>query len=251
VLHFAVACQRVLHKPRVALGSQPHRACRPCHHVAMNGRKTLERPWQVWHDEEPIRIGVSSCLLGAEVRYDGGHMLDHHISEVLGAFFEWVLVCPEVEIGLGVPRPPIRLVKGHPAPRLVEPESGENLTERMESFARERLAELQEAGLDGFILKSRSPSCGVEGVKVFENNETQVRNGIGIFARALVRRWPNLPVAEDEILEDPGLCGDFFERVLRHHRRRTLARRGLDQQQSAEFHTAHRLLLAHISHDLA
>jgi len=65
----------------------------------MNERKTLEGPWQVWHEEEPIRIGVSSCLLGAEVRYDGGHKRDHHISEVLGEFFEWVPVCPEVEIG--------------------------------------------------------------------------------------------------------------------------------------------------------
>jgi len=144
---------------------------------------------------------------------------------------------------VGVPRPPIRLVKGRTAPRLVEPESGEDLTERMESFARERLAELQEAGLDGFILKSRSPSCGIELVKVFGQNESPKRNGIGVFARALILRRPDLPVAEDEILEDPGLSRDFFERVLQHHRRRTLSRRGLDQQQSAEFHTAHQLLL--------
>ena len=217
----------------------------------MNGRKTLERPWQVWHDEEPIRIGVSSCLLGAEVRYDGGHKLDHHISEVLGEFFEWVTVCPEVEIGLGVPRPPIRLVKGHTAPRLVEPESGEDLTERMETFARERLAELQEAGLDGFILKSRSPSCGVEGVKVFENNESQVRNGIGIFARVLLQAWPDLPVAEDGWLEDPDRRRDFFENVLHHHWRRMQPKLGLDPQQSAELNAAHERLLAHISHDLA
>ena len=199
--------------------------------------------WRQWHDEEPIRIGVSSCLLGAEVRYDGGHKLNRYLAEVLGEFFEWVSVCPEVEIGLGVPRPPIRLLEDQAMPRLVEPESGEDLTERMENFARERLAGLQEAGLDGFILKSRSPSCGTERVKVFGQDEGSKRNGVGVFARALVRRWPNLPVAEDEILEDPGLCGDFFERVLRHHRRRTLARRGLDQQQLTELQATHLLLL--------
>ena len=209
----------------------------------MNQPAKSKPPWRQWHDEEPIRIGVSSCLLGAEVRYDGGHKLGHHISEVLGEFFEWVPVCPEVEIGLGVPRPPIRLVEGQASPRLVEPESGEDLTERMESFTRERLDELQEAGLDGFILKSRSPSCGIERVKVFGQDETQVPNGIGIFAHVLLQTWPDLPVAEEGWLEDPDRRRDFFERVLRHHRRRTLSRRGLDPQQSAEFHTAHRLLL--------
>jgi len=209
----------------------------------MNGRKTLERPWQVWHVEEPIRIGVSSCLLGAEVRYDGGHKLDHRISEVLGEFFEWVPVCPEVEIGLGVPRPPIRLVKGRTAPRLVEPESGEDLTERMESFARERIAGLQEAGLDGFILKSRSPSCGIELVKVFGQDERPKRNGVGVFARTLIRRWPNLPVAEDEWLEDLDRRHYFFERVLRRYRIRVISACGLHAKLSPELDAAHRALL--------
>ena len=197
----------------------------------------------MWHNEDPIRIGVSSCLLGAEVRYDGAHKLNRQISEVLGAFFEWVPVCPEVEIGLGVPRPPIRLVKGHPAPRLVEPESGEDLTERMESFAREMLARLHEAGLDGFILKSRSPSCGVEGVKVFENNKTQVRDGIGIFAHVLFQSWPDLPVAEEGWLEDPDRRHNFFERVLRRYRIRVISARGLHAKLSPELDAAHQALL--------
>jgi len=185
----------------------------------MNGRKTLERPWQVWHVEEPIRIGVSSCLLGAEVRYDGGHKLDHRISEVLGEFFEWVPVCPEVEIGLGVPRPPIRLVKGRTAPRLVEPESGEDLTERMESF------------------------CGIELVKVFGQDERPKRNGVGVFARTLIRRWPNLPVAEDEWLEDLDRRHYFFERVLRRYRIRVISACGLHAKLSPELDAAHRALL--------
>jgi len=202
-----------------------------------------ESSWRFWHDEEPIRIGVSSCLLGAEVRYDGGHKREQYISEVLGEFFVWVPVCPEVEIGLGVPRPPIRLLNGQAAPRLVEPESGEDLTERMESLARKRLAELQESGLDGFILKSRSPSCGMEGVEVFGADRSSKKAGAGVFARVLMGGWSDLPVAEEGWLEDPGLCRDFFERVLLHHRERTLSRRGLDPQQSAELRTAHRLLL--------
>ena len=209
----------------------------------MSGRKPLERSWKVRHVEEPIRICVSSCLLGAEVRYDGGHKLDRYLAEVLGEFFEWVPVCPEVEIGLGVPRPSIQLVKDHTAPRLVEPESGEDLTERMESFAREKIAQIKQVGLDGFILKSRSPSCGVDGVKVFENNETQVRNGIGIFARVLLQAWPDLPVAEEGWLEDPDRRHNFFERVLRRYRIRVISARGLHAKLSPELDAAHRALL--------
>ncbi len=209
----------------------------------MNDNRPPEPSWHPWHDDDPIRLGVSSCLLGAEVRYDGGHKRERYISEVLGEFFEWVPVCPEVEIGLGVPRPPIRLVHGGDNPRLVEPGSGEDLTERMESFARKRLAELQESGIDGFILKSRSPSCGMEGIEVLGTDRSSTKDGAGIFARILMEGWPDLPVAEEGWLGQPHLCGDFFERVLRHHRRRTVSRRGLDPQQSAELHTAHQLLL--------
>ena len=208
----------------------------------MNGNGPPESSWHPWHDD-PIRLGVSSCLLGAEVRYDGGHKRERYISEVLGKFFEWVPVCPEIEIGLGVPRPPIRLVHGGDNPLLVEPDSGEDLTERMEIFARKRLAELQESGLDGFILKSRSPSCGMEGIEVFGTDRSSTKDGAGIFARVLRERWPDLPVAEEGWLGEPNLSGDFFDRVLKHHRRRTSSGRGLDPQQSAELHTAHRLLL--------
>jgi len=105
-------------------------------------------------------MGISSCLLGAEVRYDGGHKHDRYLTDVVGKWFQWVLVCPELELGLGVPRPPIRLVHGGDNPRLVEHVSGDELTERMESYAREKVVQLQETGLDGFILKGASPSCG-------------------------------------------------------------------------------------------
>ncbi len=198
----------------------------------------------MWHEEEPIGIGVSSCLLGAEVRYDGGHKLDHHISEVLGEFFEWVPVCPEVEIGLGVAQQPIRLVRGDDDPRLVEPVSAEDLTERMEGYyAGERIDELRAAGLDGFILKSRSPSCGVEGVDVVDPDHSITRNGTGVFARVLLQVWPELPVTEEGWFEDPGWRGDFFERVLRRHRERTTALLGLDPGRLTDLRAIHQLLL--------
>jgi uncharacterized protein YbbK (DUF523 family) len=212
----------------------------------VNGRSAPELLSQGWLEREPIRLGVSSCLLGAEVRYDGGHKHDRYLTDVVGKWFEWVPVCPEVELGLGVPRPPIRLVHGGDDPRLVEVESGEDLTERMEGFARERVDRLQQAGLDGFILKASSPSCGVEGVKVFENNEIPVRNGVGIFARVLLQAWPDLPVAEEEWLEDPDRRMVFFEQVLRRHRERIAAQLDLDPDRLTELQTAHRLLLERI-----
>lgn len=217
----------------------------------MNGNNVPD-PWSRENRaREPIRLGVSSCLLGAEVRYDGGHKRDRYLAEVLGEFFEWVSVCPEVELGLGVPRPPIRLVRDQGMPRLVEPESGDDLTGRMESYARERIDRLKEVGLDGFILKIRSPTCGIEGVEVFGTDRSTTRDGVGIFARVLLERWPDLPVAEDGLLQENDRLRDFIAHVLSRYRRRATSRRGLDPQQSAELHAVHERLLAHISHDLA
>jgi len=210
-------------------------------------RPTLpESSWRRWHDDEPIRLGVSSCLLGTSVRYDGGHKHDPYLTDVLGEFLEWVPVCPEFEIGLGVPRPTIQLENGDPHPQLIEPISGEVLTGRMESYARKRLTEIEEFGMDGFILKSRSPSCGVEGVKVFRHDEPPARNGIGIFARVLMKRWPDFPVAEEVWFSDPDRRKEFLERVLEQHRERTEERRGLDPTQISELETVHRALLGEL-----
>jgi len=192
-------------------------------------------PEQALHREKPVRLGISSCLLGAQVRYDGGHKRDRYITDVLGEFFEWVPVCPEVEIGLGVPRPTIQLESGDPESHLIEPISGDDLTERMERFARRTLAEIEGLGLDGFILKSRSPSCGLEGVKVFNADRSSTTDGVGIFARVLAQRWPDLPVAEEGWLGDDRRLLDFIESVLGHHRKRVASGYGLD--------AAHRTLL--------
>ncbi|MFV2071887.1 MAG: YbgA family protein [Thermoanaerobaculales bacterium] len=200
--------------------------------------------WRAWHDPgEEIRVGVSSCLLGQEVRYDGEHRFDPFVAEKLSSWVSWVPVCPEVEIGLGVPRPAIRL-QGRPgAPRLLEPASENDLTDRMRRFAQERIEGWQKLGLDGCVLKSRSPSCGPRRVKVLTNEGRVVRRGVGLFAGALAARWPDLPVEEEGRLGDPALRENFVERLLCRHRWRTLLRLGPSSERLAAFHAAHELLL--------
>jgi uncharacterized protein YbgA (DUF1722 family)/uncharacterized protein YbbK (DUF523 family) len=205
---------------------------------------TVQPAWQVWHDEaEPIRVGVSSCLLGRKVRYDGGHKHDRYLTDVLGEWFDWVPVCPEVEIGLGTPRPTIRLEAAADAPRLVEPKSGEDLTERMRSYSERRVGELRRLDLDGYILKRASPSCGMERVKVWSKGGMPEKSGVGIFAAVLLARWPNLPVEEEGRLNDPVLRENFVERVFSSHRWRSLERVGLSRARLIAFHTAHKMLL--------
>jgi uncharacterized protein YbgA (DUF1722 family)/uncharacterized protein YbbK (DUF523 family) len=209
----------------------------------MNKPTILDPSWRKWHDDEPIRLGISSCLLGAKVRFDGGHKRDRYLTDVLGEWFKWVPVCPELEIGLGVPRPTIRLIQGETHPRLVEPKSGEDLTERMEVYSHEKIDELMTKDLDGYILKRASPSCGMERVKVYTEAGMPVSNAPGVFARILKEKWPNLPTEEEGRLNDAHLRARFIEHVFCRHRWRTLVRRGLSRRSLIEFHTAHKLLL--------
>lgn len=158
-------------------------------------------------DERPVRIGVSACLLGQEVRWDGGHKRAAHLADGLGGRVEWVPVCPEVELGMGVPRPRLRLVRGPEGTRMLEVESGLDHTERMRAFARRRVEELAGLALSGFVLKARSPSCGA-------------RDGPGLFAQALLEALPDLPVAEAEELRDPAVRDRFIENVFSYRRER-------------------------------
>ena len=153
--------------------------------------------------EARIRLGVSSCLLGESVRYDGGHKRDPFVRDVLGAFVEWVPVCPELEAGLGVPRPPMRLVRDGDAMRLVEIAEVATTPAPCERWASARLRSLRALELCGYVLKKDSPSCGMARVKVYGNGMPQ-RVGAGLFARALQRAFPNLPVEEEGRLRDPG-----------------------------------------------
>lgn len=162
-----------------------------------------------------IRLGVSACLLGQEVRYDGGHKRDPFLTETLGPLVEWVPVCPEVEIGLTIPRDPIRLVGDARAPRLVMEKTGEDLTERMRRYARAKAAELAAFGLHGYVLKRASPSCGLTGVPVYGEDGAGSRDdGRGLFAAALADRLPGLPIEEEGRLADPAIRASFIERVL-------------------------------------
>ena len=208
-------------------------------------RTTSQQPaWSLWHEEDdPIRLGISSCLLGQEVRFDGGHKHDRYLTDVLGAWVEWVGVCPEVEIGLGTPRPIIRLERAGDEVRLMQPSSGEDLTDRMASWAEARVRELQSADLDGYVLKRASPSCGMERVKVWGPGRMPSKSGIGVFARVLTERWPLLPVEEEGRLNDAVLRENFIERVFCRNRWRTTVRRGLTRARLVAFHTAHKLLL--------
>jgi len=167
------------------------------------------------------RVGVSACLLGERVRWDGRHKRDRWIAGALARRVALVPVCPEVEIGLGIPRPPIRLEEGSGGVRLVMPSSGADLTDRMERFAARRVEALFRGGLDGYILKARSPSCGLKGVVVL-GGKTERRRRRGLFAGALLRGIPGLPVVEEGRLEGPAERRRFLARVVAHHRRRTL-----------------------------
>ncbi|MFY9820163.1 MAG: DUF523 domain-containing protein [Thermoanaerobaculia bacterium] len=167
-----------------------------------------------------LRIGISSCLLGQEVRYNGGHKRDDFLTDVLGPFVEWVPVCPEVELGLGVPRPPIRLERIGGDVRLRMPSTGEDLTAAMREFSRIRVEALAGMELDGYVLKKDSPSCGMEGVKVYPTTGAPAQDGRGIFAQELLRRLPHLPVEEEGRLHDPRLRESFLAGVFAYHRAR-------------------------------
>jgi uncharacterized protein YbbK (DUF523 family)/predicted RNA-binding protein with PUA-like domain len=171
------------------------------------------------HDPRPA-VGVSACLLGQEVRYDGGHKRDRWISGELARRVRFVPVCPEMEIGLGTPRPPIRLEEGSLGVRLVEPSSGRDLTATMRRFAEGRARALREMGIAGFVLKARSPSCGIDDVEVRPRGGGAARRGErGRFADALLRILPGLPVADEERLRDPRARRAFLGRVLDYDRR--------------------------------
>lgn len=193
----------------------------------------------------PIYVGISSCLLGQKVRFDGGHKRDAYLVETLGRWFTWVPVCPEVEIGLGIPRPSLRLVRADEDVRLVEPKTGRDLTETMRTYARERVGQLAPLNLCGFILKKDSPSCGMERVKVYGGGMPQ-RQGRGMFAAELISRFPLLPVEEEGRLNDPRLRENFVERVFAYRRLQLLFSQRWTVGDLVAFHTEHKLqLMAH------
>jgi uncharacterized protein YbgA (DUF1722 family)/uncharacterized protein YbbK (DUF523 family) len=200
-------------------------------------------------DQEPRPlVGISACLLGHQVRYDGGHKRDAFVGGPLAQIFDYLPVCPEVEIGLGIPRPPIRLIGGGPLPRAVGVDDPDlDVTGRLETLAAERVRGLA-GGLDGYILKKGSPSCGMERVKVYpaQGRGPAMRQGQGVFARVLMQALPSLPVEEEGRLKDPVLREGFVNRVLVHRRWRVLREQGVSAAALIDFHTDHKyLVMAH------
>lgn len=190
-----------------------------------------------------IRLGISACLLGQPVRYDGGHKLDRFIVDTLGKYVEFVPVCPEVECGLPVPREAMRLVGDPHNPRLVTVRSGIDHTERMLAWARRRVVELEKEELCGFIFKSDSPSSGMERVKVYTPQGMPSKTGVGMFARVFMEHFPLLPVEEEGRLHDPKLRETFIEAIFTLKRWRECLAQGQSAAALVDFHTRHKLLL--------
>ncbi len=196
--------------------------------------------------KRPIRIGISTCLLGQKVRYDAGHKHDRYITEVLGQQFAFVPVCPEIEVGMGVPREPVHLIGDPAQPAMVGRKSGTDWTEQMKNYAAGRVKKKDFAGLSGYILKKDSPSCGMARVKVFAESGIPQKTGTGLFASALLREYPLLPVEEEGRLNDAAIRENFIVRVFSYHRFQEFCRQKFSAKGLVDFHTRHKyLLMAH------
>jgi uncharacterized protein YbgA (DUF1722 family)/uncharacterized protein YbbK (DUF523 family) len=195
---------------------------------------------------EKIRIGISSCLLGKQVRYNGGHQRDRFITDTMSTYCEFVPVCPEVECGLPIPRESMRLVGNLDSPRLITTKSKIDHTEGMQGWIARRLDELAGDDLVAFIFKTKSPSSGLRSVKVYlENGNVKSYKGQGMFARAFTRRFPDIPVDDEGRLHDPGIRENFIETIFVLQRWRE-GPRGGGPGKIVEFHSRHKYtLMAH------
>ena len=191
---------------------------------------------------DTITIGVSSCLLGEHVRYDGGHKHDRYITDTLGRWFRFLPVCPEVGCGLPVPRESMRLEGDPAAPRLVTGRSRIDQTDRMLTYCQAKVKELEGADLCGFIFKKDSPSSGLFRIKVYHEHGA-TKNGSGLFAAAVARHFPLLPMEEEGRLNDPDLRENFIERVFSYRRWKDFLADSPTTGRLVAFHTAHKLLV--------
>ena len=193
----------------------------------------------------PVRLGISRCLLGEPVRYDGGHKRNQFLVDVLGQHVEWVPVCPEVEAGFGTPREAMRLVEDVAEPHLMTVRSHQDHTGRMRRYAKTRVRELQALNLSGYVFKKDSPSCGTRRVRVYALDGRLLGTGKGLFAEAFQGAFPLTPIEEEGRLRDQDLRENFIERVFGYHRWQVLNAR-LTKGRLVAFHTVHKyLLLAH------
>ncbi len=198
----------------------------------------------------PLRLGISQCLLGEPVRYDGGHKRDQFLVDILGKHIEWIPVCPEVEAGFGTPRESMRLVDDLAEPRLITIRSGNDKTNVMRRYAKTRLQDLRSLNLSGYVFKKDSPSCGAQRVRVYTREGHRLGNGKGIFANAFQHMFPLIPIEEEDRLQDERLRENFIERVFGYHRWQSHTMNGrLSKRALVSFHTTQKyLLLAHSRH---
>ena len=199
--------------------------------------------------EKRIRIGVSACLLGQPVRFDGSHKHDRYLTGTLGEYLEFVPVCPEVEAGFPIPRETFRLVGDPENPRFMTTRTQVDHTERMAAWAEKRVRELEQENLCGFIFKSDSPSSGMERVKVYNAKGMAEKKGVGMFARVFIRHFPLLPVEEEGRLNDSKLRETFIEQIFTLKRWRETMASGRSMKNLVDFHTRHKLLV--LSHSPA
>jgi uncharacterized protein YbgA (DUF1722 family)/uncharacterized protein YbbK (DUF523 family) len=199
--------------------------------------------------DDIINIGISACLLGYPVRYDGGHSRDPFLADTLGRYVRYVPVCPETESGMPVPREALRLEGDPLTPRLITHKTRIDYTDAMKKWAGQRLDELEKEDLCGFIFKKNSPSSGLFRVRIYDEKGRPARIGAGIFARAFTERFPLLPVEEDGRLNDPELRENFIERIFTMKRWRETIAKGRSMGAIVDFHTRNKLLI--LSHSTA
>ena len=197
----------------------------------------------------PIKLGISSCLLGNKVRYDGGHSHDRFLTQTLGMFTQYVPVCPEVECGMPIPREAVRLVGDAEHPRLITRKTGIDKTGQMQTWIKDKLTELEQENLCGFIFKAKSPSSGLYRIKVYGADDKMKKNGVGLFARAFTKKFPGIPVEEDGRLNDPKLREQFIESIFTLKRWREVPAEKKTLGGLVEFHSQNKYLILAHSHE--
>ena len=194
--------------------------------------------------KEKIKIGMSSCLLGEEVRWDGDHKHDQYVRDVLGSYFDYVSICPEVDVGMGVPRETVALYGTLENPKMITKRSKTDWTKKMNHYTKDRIHELTKENLCGYVFKSKSPSCGIGKVPIYsEFGSSRVRRGSGMFASSFVKVFPLVPVEDEGRLHDPVIRENFIVRIFCFHRLQLLVRKSFSIGSLVRFHTRHKFLI--------
>ena len=194
--------------------------------------------------KEKIKIGMSSCLLGEEVRWDADHNHDQYVRDVLGSYFDYVSICPEVDVGMGVPRETVALYGTLENPKMITKRSKTDWTKKMNHYTKDRIHELTKENLCGYVFKGKSPSCGIGKVPIYsEFGSSRMRHGSGMFASSFVKVFPLVPVEDERRLHDPVIRENFIVRIFCFHRLQLLVRKSFSIGSLVRFHTRHKFLI--------